>query len=77
MPMGDKFIIHGIIGRGDPKKRLFCYLLYPDDGGVWELDGGSAMRSRFGKLIGRQVTVHGTRIAFNTLYVKRLSPIEI
>ena len=72
MPMGSKHVISGVIERGDPKKRQFCYLLYPDDGGWWELEGGFAMRSRFGRLIGRQVTVHGTRIAFNTLHVKRL-----
>ena len=75
MPMGDKFIIHGIIGRGDPKKRLFCYLLFPDDGGWWELDGNFAMRWRFGRLIGRHVVVEGTRIAFNAIVVKRLRPL--
>ena len=75
MPMGSKHLISGVIERGDPKKRQFCYLLYPDDGGWWELDGNFAMRWRFRSFAGRQVMVEGTRVGFNAIVVKRLWPL--
>jgi hypothetical protein len=67
MPMGSEHQISGIIERG-----RFGHVLLPDDGGVWELEGGMLMRWRLRFARGRHVMLSGTRIDFNALHVRRI-----
>lgn len=70
MPKGTRHTVTGILcpSRGG------LYALKVDGGGVWQLDCGWGWKAR--KLIGRRVSLEGTRAGFDLLNVERIKCLE-
>ena len=64
MPMGDRYIVEGILRR-----QRYGYVLEVAGGGYWFLDFGWRSARRY---LDRQITVEGTRAGFNLLDVEKL-----
>ncbi len=70
MPIDTRHVLTGTLGTS----AAGVYTLQADGGGVWQLDVGLGWRAR--RLVGRRVTVIGTRAGFDMLDVIRMQEIE-
>ncbi len=63
MPMGTRHTVTGVLGRAP-----LGYKLEMEGGGFWELDLSGNVK----KLVGKNITVEGTRMGFNLIFVEKL-----
>lgn len=70
MPSDTRLVLTGTLRT--PARGV--YALEADGGGVWQLDVGLGWRAR--RLVGRRVTVVGTRAGFDMLDVIRVQEFE-
>lgn len=68
MPMGTRHVETGRLNAAGAD-----LVLRLDGGGTWRLDAGLLARWRARALVGRRVTVVGTRIDFDVLSIDRMS----
>jgi len=63
MPKGKRYTVSGVLGHAP-----LGYKLEMEGGGFWELDISGNVK----RLIGKNVTVEGTRMGFNLIFVDKL-----